>query len=308
MEWLQPILDFIVGTLASWGYTGLFVIMALESSLVPIPSEIVMIPAGYLVSRGEMNLWLVILSSTSGSLLGAVFNYYLAYFLGREFFQRYGKYIGVNTEHMEKVETYFHRHGAISTFIGRLTPVIRQLISMPAGFARMSIVTLSVCTFVGAGIWNAILVAIGYFTGQNIHLQEQLLGQITIYTVGALLVIVGGYLVYLKFSKQVEHTIFVKGDMSKLISNMNKTIIVSDHKNIRSRDKIVTETGVSRVYWNILQKYAYKEELLASLVHALCKEECTAEELVVLQNQYKGEVKSNAPSFIYVLKRSTEKE
>ncbi|MCO6433056.1 DedA family protein, partial [Nitrosomonas nitrosa] len=111
--------------------------MALESSFVPFPSEVVMIPAGYLASKGEMNIFAAILSGITGSLAGALFNYYLAVRFGRPFLIQYGRYVMFSEITMQKMEDFFARHGHISTFTGRLIPVVRQYISLPAGLAKM---------------------------------------------------------------------------------------------------------------------------------------------------------------------------
>lgn len=300
MDVVAQIMTAAVEVLASWGYLGLFIIMALESSLIPIPSEVVMIPAGYLVSQGRMSLWVVIFVSTLGSLAGALFNYYIAYFLGRSFFERFGKYIGIKVEHMEKVETYFHKHGSLSTFVGRLTPVIRQLISLPAGFARMNVFALALYTSIGAGIWNGVLITIGFLAGQNKHLQEKLLGEMTIYVVVAIVVVVAAYVLFQKYSKKIEHTILILGELAQVISNMQKTIVVSSHAKIKAKDIIVTEDALGkRIYWNILQQYKYSQELLLSLLDALCRSECSTAELSILASQYTDGQRAS----IYVLKR-----
>ena len=136
---LHDIIDFIVSSVSSWGYAGIFVMMFLESSFFPFPSEVAMIPAGYLAHKGEMSLVLSFISGTLGSLLGAIFNYYLCYFFGREIILKYGKFVGITHEKMDKFEAFFNKHGEISTFNSRLIPGIRQYISLPAGLAKMNI-------------------------------------------------------------------------------------------------------------------------------------------------------------------------
>lgn len=164
---LSEVINFIVETVGQWGYIGIFCMMFLESSFFPFPSEIVMIPAGYLASKGEMNLILAFLAGTGGSLAGAVFNYYLCYFFGRELILKYGKYVRITEEKMEKFENFFNKHGEISTFNCRLIPGIRQYISLPAGLAKMNLFKFSLYTTLGAGIWVAILLAVGYYLGTN---------------------------------------------------------------------------------------------------------------------------------------------
>ncbi len=164
---LHEIVNFIVDTVADFGYIGIFIMMFLESSFFPFPSEVVMIPAGYLAAKGEMNLFYAIASGIFGSLAGAVFNYYLAKRFGRSFISKYGKYVLLKEETLEKMEDFFQKHGHISTFSGRLIPAVRQYISLPAGLAKMNIFVFSTYTSLGAGIWVLILALIGYFIGEN---------------------------------------------------------------------------------------------------------------------------------------------
>ncbi|EFU69861.1 DedA family membrane protein [Aliarcobacter butzleri JV22] len=154
--------------------------MFLESSFFPFPSEVVMIPAGYLASKGEMNIYLVLLFGILGSLAGALFNYYFAIKLGRAFLLRYGKYILISEETILKMEEFFKNHGHISTFSGRLIPGVRQYISLPAGLARMNIFVFSLYTSLGAGIWVLILTILGYFLGNNQALVKEYLHIIVI--------------------------------------------------------------------------------------------------------------------------------
>ncbi|MDD5034741.1 MAG: DedA family protein [Methylococcaceae bacterium] len=164
---LHEAINWLVSTIGSMGYTGIFLLMAMESSVIPIPSEVVMPPAGYLAQQGKMDLALVILSGTAGSLVGAYVNYFAARFLGRPLLLKYGQYVLITEEHFDSVENYFKQHGEISTFIGRLLPVVRHLISLPAGLANMNHVKFSLYTLLGAGIWVSVLTWIGYFIGEN---------------------------------------------------------------------------------------------------------------------------------------------
>ncbi|GAB6888435.1 DedA family protein [Desulfothermus okinawensis JCM 13304] len=169
----NEIVNFIMSTVGNMGYTGIVVLMFLESSFFPFPSEVVIPPAAYLASRGDMNLYLVIISGIVGSLLGAIFNYYLALYLGRPFFYKYGKYFFVSHNSLKKAEGFFEVHGHISTFVGRLLPGIRQYISLPAGLAKMNIWLFSIFTALGAGIWVIVLALLGYFFGINRELLKQ---------------------------------------------------------------------------------------------------------------------------------------
>ncbi len=164
---LESVVQWIVETVGRGGYSGILVLMFLESSFFPFPSEVVIPPAGYLAAKGEMNLWLVALAGTGGSLLGALFNYWLALRVGRPFFERYGKYLLVTPKSLHKADVFFERHGHISTFIARLLPGIRQYISLPAGMSRMHLGLFSLFTCLGAFIWVIILALLGFWFGRS---------------------------------------------------------------------------------------------------------------------------------------------
>ena len=190
VKMLHDIIDFIVSSVSSWGYAGIFVMMFLESSFFPFPSEVAMIPAGYLAHKGEMSLVLAFISGTLGSLLGAIFNYYLCYFFGREIVLKYGKFVGITHEKMDKFEAFFNKHGEISTFNSRLIPGIRQYISLPAGLAKMNIFRFCLFTTLGAGIWCAILLVVGYFLGSNPDKQTLLAITIALLAVVAIISVI----------------------------------------------------------------------------------------------------------------------
>ena len=141
--------------------------MFLEKFFLPFPSEVVMVPAGYLAYKGEMNIYIAILAGILGSLTGALFNYFLAVKLGRSFLVKYGKYFFIKEETIVKMEEFFKSHGHISTFSGRLIPAVRQYISFPAGLAKMNIFVFSIYTTLGAAIWVIILTVLGYYLGDN---------------------------------------------------------------------------------------------------------------------------------------------
>lgn len=162
---MGEIVKFIVDVVGELGYFGIFAMMFLESSFFPFPSEVVMIPAGYLAYKGEMNGIIAVVMGILGSLAGALFNYYLALKFGRIFILKFGKYFFFSEETMNKMEAYFKAHGEISTFIGRLIPAVRQYISLPAGLARMNLAKFSFYTSLGAGIWVIILTVLGYYVG-----------------------------------------------------------------------------------------------------------------------------------------------
>ncbi|MDR1527755.1 MAG: DedA family protein [Dysgonamonadaceae bacterium] len=149
-------------------YYSITALMAIESSFIPLPSEIVVPPAAYVASKpgSPLNIYLIVLFATLGSIIGAYFNYFLALWLGRPALYRFagskiGRLLLLDREKIQKSEDYFNKHGNISTFIGRLIPVIRQLISIPAGLARMNLFYFTLYTILGAAIWNVILVILG---------------------------------------------------------------------------------------------------------------------------------------------------
>jgi len=183
MELLHVVIDFLVETIGSLGYIGIFALMFLESTFFPFPSEIVMIPAGFLAYKGEMNLYIVLTIGTFGSLAGALVNYYISKTLGRKLLLKYGHYIWFEEDKLIKMENFFVNHGEISTFNGRLIPVVRQYISLPAGLAKMNIFKFSLYTSLGASIWVSILSLLGYFLGDNSELINNYLKQITIGTI-----------------------------------------------------------------------------------------------------------------------------
>ena len=193
-ELAQDLVDLIF----EWGYWGIFLLMSVESSFIPFPSEIVLVPAGYLASQGQMSVVLIMLSALGGSLLGAYINYFLALKLGRKALKRYGKYFFISQSALDKMDNYFDKHGHISTFIGRLLPGIRQLISIPAGLAQMNLSLFFIYTALGASIWAFILVMLGYFIGENQELIALYLKQIIIAVVAILSLMALLYVYYQK--------------------------------------------------------------------------------------------------------------
>jgi len=194
-ELAQALVDLIF----DWGYVGIFLLMAVESSFIPFPSEIVLVPAGYLASKGDMSIVAIMFSALFGSLLGAFINYFLALTLGRKMLKRYGKYFFIKESALQKMDSFFARHGHISTFTGRLIPGIRQLISIPAGLAKMNLAEFTLYTSLGAGIWAFILTMIGYFIGENQEMIHRYLREITM-VVSVLVVLLVSYYIY--FQKQ----------------------------------------------------------------------------------------------------------
>jgi len=200
---LAELTQWILSIVGDWGYTGIVIMMAIESSFIPFPSEIVMIPAGYLAYKGEMSLGPVLLAGFTGSMIGAWINYFLAMTLGRKFLYKYGRYFFMATETLEKMETFFRVHGKVSTFSGRLIPGIRQLISIPAGLSKMPFGLFSLYTFLGAGIWSSVLVALGYIMGDNEELIKEYLHELVWVSLVVVLIIT---VIYIYFHKRKNHT------------------------------------------------------------------------------------------------------
>jgi len=164
---LERFIDWLLHTLLDLGYPGIVALMAMESSILPVPSELVMPPAGYWAAKGEMSFAVALVCGVLGSIIGALANYYGAQLIGRPLIQRYGKYVFLSEKNLLRSERFFAAHGEISTLIGRLFPVIRHLISIPAGLHRMPLPKFILYTAAGAAVWCAILTWIGYFLGQH---------------------------------------------------------------------------------------------------------------------------------------------
>jgi len=164
---LESFIHWLLDRFRDLGYPGIVILMAIESSFLPLPSELVMPPAGYLAAKGELSLVLAIACGVLGSITGALANYGLAHWLGRAVVRRIGKYVWISEKSLERSERYFAEHGEISTFMGRMLPVIRHLISIPAGIARMDLVKFVTFTGLGALVWCTVLTWIGWFIGRK---------------------------------------------------------------------------------------------------------------------------------------------
>src|SRR5207253_8264032 len=174
---LEQFIQWLLERFRDVGYPGIVVLMAIESSLLPLPSELVMPPAGYLAAKGEMSFVAAVACGVLGSILGALANYGLAHWLGRAFFLRLGKYVLITERALDRSERYFAAHGEISTFLGRMLPVVRHLISIPAGIARMHLGRFVVFTGLGALVWCTILTWIGWFIGSREDVILEVLNQ-----------------------------------------------------------------------------------------------------------------------------------
>jgi len=167
---IESIVTWLADTILAIGYPGIALLMALESSFFPFPSEVVLPPAGYNAAKGLMNGYLVLGAGVLGSVVGALFNYFVAVRLGRPLLHRYRRYLLMKEGSLDRAEEFFRRHGEISTFVGRLIPLIRQYISLPAGLARMRLDLFVLYTALGAGIWSAVLTWIGWYLGRHADL------------------------------------------------------------------------------------------------------------------------------------------
>lgn len=195
---------FLVNTVGKLGYGGIILLMALESSFIPFPSEVVVPPAGYLAYQGKLNIYIVILAGVVGSILGSLLNYWIASRFGRDFLLKYAKYFFINKEKFDKFEVFFNTHGEITTFVGRLIPVIRQYISFPAGLVRMNLKKFIFYTGLGAVIWCTILAYVGYFVGNNKEIIQENINYIMLFVFPALILLVILYILRYKYRKRRE--------------------------------------------------------------------------------------------------------
>lgn len=209
-DYLIPFLEQLSSLMITWrGPLFVFIFMTIESSLIPFPSEVIMIPAGFWAARLEFfpgsesgALVVAFACGLAGSMAGAYFNYFLALKLGRPFLHKYGRYFFLPPDKLERAEEIFREYGEVATFVSRLIPAIRQLISLPAGLSRMNFKRFSFFTALGAGIWITVLIALGYHLGRQttelsyadiVHKGKDMLGENMIWVLLACLVIVVGY-------------------------------------------------------------------------------------------------------------------
>jgi len=164
---VEKLVEYITLAISATGYLGIFFLMALESMIAPAPSEVVMPFAGYLVLQGRFDFWLALLASSLGSIFGSVLSYYIGSYGGRPLILKFGNYLLLEEEHLEWTEKWFKKQGDKTIFISRFIPVVRHLISIPAGIARMPMRRFLVYTFIGATIWNAMLLYAGFKLGSH---------------------------------------------------------------------------------------------------------------------------------------------
>ena len=180
-------IGFIQWCLDNLNYWTITLLMAIESSFIPFPSEVVVPPAAYkAAATGDLNIWLVILFATLGAVIGALINYLLALWLGKPIVykfanSRFGHMCLINQQKVETAEQFFIKYGVAATLVGRLVPAVRQLISIPAGLAKMNLLKFALFTALGAGLWNAVLATMGYYL-ETIVPEDQLIATVTEYS------------------------------------------------------------------------------------------------------------------------------
>lgn len=185
-QWLVNLIDIV-------GYPGIFAAMFMGNVLVPIPVEVVMIPAGYLLEQGQMALLPVLFFAIAGDVGGSLLSYYIALYFGRKVLLNYGKYFFLNDKRMEMLDHFFAHHGEISVLTGRLTPGLRHFMAFPAGLSHMNVKKFALYTCAGGGIWMGVLICVGYFIGGNKNLVRHYLPYITGVAMGVVIV---GIIVY----------------------------------------------------------------------------------------------------------------
>ncbi len=192
------IVNFIMNYLKEHGYFGIFILMTLESAMLPLPSEVIIPFSAYLAYLNYLNIYLVIIFSTLGGLAGSLITYYIGYFGGRELIIKYGKYFFIYKEDLERAERWFNKYGPESVFIARLLPVIRGIISLPAGIGKMNIVKFSIYTFFGTLIWSIMLAYTAYYLGSNWNIIVNIISSLdpVIIIIGILILVYVIYKIY----------------------------------------------------------------------------------------------------------------
>ncbi|MFH1209273.1 MAG: DedA family protein [archaeon] len=167
---LEYIAVFAKDTILFLGYPGILILMALESMIFPLPSELVMPFAGFLIAEGKFNFVLVMLFSSLGSIIGSLISYYIGFYGGKKTVLKFGKYLLLDASDLEKTEAWFKKRGEKIIFISRFVPVVRHLISIPAGVGKMNLKKFIIYTLIGATLWNGFLAYLGYLLGKNWHM------------------------------------------------------------------------------------------------------------------------------------------
>lgn len=215
LEILSSLASSLLSFLSSLGYPGIFILMVIESSIIhaifPIPAEVIIFPLGILASQGELSFTFSFISAVMGALVGALINYYLAFYLGRvgleKLFARSPRLRAIYSSTEQRAEHYFANHGSITTFVGRLIPGLRAIISLPAGFARMNVLLFSLFTLAGSAIWIFLLMYLGFIIG-NSSLSQENIRLLTYFVLGGAIIIVAGYIIwkYRKNTKSIHYS------------------------------------------------------------------------------------------------------
>lgn len=200
-DFLALVSGFIVNFISASGYLGIFVLMTLESALIPVPSEIIMPFSGFLVWSEKLAWWPVIMWGTIGNLVGSLIAYYIGLYGGRAFILKYGKYVFISAEDVERAEKWFNKYGSFSIFFSRLLPVVRTFISLPAGIAKMPVFKFSLYTFLGSLPWSIILVYSGFVAGENWKSLEKYFRKFD-WLIVIIIILATGWWLYKKFKNQ----------------------------------------------------------------------------------------------------------
>jgi len=191
--------DTIINVIRITGYYGILTLMILESALLPVPSEIIMPFAGFLVSMGELEFWGVVVSGVIGNLVGSLIAYYIGAKIGRPFLEKYGKYLLVSKSHIQHSEELFKKYGSSIIFIGRILPAIRTVISFPAGLAKMNIIKFSLYTFIGSVPWCIFLTYVGIILQENWYIIQEYTTIIDITIICVIILVLAYYIKKIKY-------------------------------------------------------------------------------------------------------------
>lgn len=219
---LHDLLRTWFGWVEIWGYWGVFILMAMESSIIPVPSEVVMPPAAFWAAQGRMDIWGVVFAGTAGSYFGSFLNYWLSRWLGKPFINRYGKYLLLTPDKVAMAEQWVKQYGAFGIFVARLLPVIRHLISIPAGALKMPFIPFSIATIIGAGIWCGVLSWFGKEAiGNNPELLQSPAAMVAVireqmhWFLGGVLLLIGLYVGLMVWKKRAELKVKLKAKKKK---------------------------------------------------------------------------------------------
>lgn len=208
MNFITDAISWLIELVSSLGYLGIFLGMTIESTVIPFPTELILPPAGVLVARGEMDFIVVLTMAIAGSILGALINYYAAYYLGRKtvnkLLLKYGKIFFIKEQELLKSEESFKKHGEITTFFGRLIPGIRSFVSLPAGFYKMNLFKFCLFTGLGAGLWGALLIYFGMLYGENQYQIDSMISSLSWILIGIVVIAIIAY-VYIRKSKKLNN-------------------------------------------------------------------------------------------------------